>query len=98
MAGQFGDGVMMGIGITIFPNTSAQTAQFFDLTESDLAERLADPKSYASKKDCPLIKLGRFGDQRSSKGAIRNDDNLIAVTGAEGDYDGEKIPMREACQ
>lgn len=53
----------------------------------------------AAKKDqCQLIKLARFGDTRSNKGALRHDANVIEVTGIEGDYDSEAVTPARAIE
>ncbi|APR03798.1 phage/plasmid primase, P4 family [Thauera chlorobenzoica] len=48
------------------------------------------------KDQAPLIKFARFGSDRTTKGSLRHDDNVIEVTGIEGDYDDEVIPPDEA--
>ena len=49
------------------------------------------------KHELPLIKLAIFGDQWSPSGkSLRWDGNVVAVTGVEGDYDGEVMPPEEA--
>jgi len=48
------------------------------------------------KEKLPWLKLGIFGDRRSSKGSLRHDDNVEAITGAEGDYDGGAVSFAEA--
>lgn len=79
--------------ITIFPTVRAGTAESHETTWADLAARCINPPVYPSKQDCPLIKLAAFGDQRTEKGALRHDGNVLAVTGLEGDYDaGEMQP------
>lgn len=82
--------------VTFFPDTSAQRAEAAAMDDADLAELIADPPEAPSKAACKLIKLGRFGDKRTGKNCLRSDENLLAVWGAEGDYDGEQVPMQEA--
>jgi hypothetical protein len=49
-----------------------------------------------SRKDfLPFVKLGRFGDLRTEKDALRHDANVLSVTGIECDYDGEVIAMEQ---
>jgi hypothetical protein len=50
------------------------------------------------KQDCPLLKLARFGEQRSEKGSLRHDANLVEITGIEADYDGEQVPPDAALE
>jgi len=63
-----------------------------------LLERVIRAPEYADKSLQPLIKLARFGDARSYKGSLRNDGNVIAVTGIEGDYDGETVNVHQAVE
>jgi len=84
------------LSVTEFKGTSALEKIEQSFTETDLAEFIANPPEAASKEQCRLIKLGRFGDKRTKKGSLRSDKNLLAVSGAEGDYDGEQVPMQEA--
>lgn len=52
----------------------------------------------APNKDVlPWIKLARFGNLRSDLNCLRHDKNVLAITGIECDYDGEKISFEEAC-
>lgn len=74
--------------VTLLPDVLATSAQYFDLPWLELVARCKALPEYASKGQCPLIKLARFGDRRSPRGALRHDGNLLSVSGVEGDYDG----------
>jgi hypothetical protein len=51
----------------------------------------------ADKKDnLPWLKLAKFGDQRSADNSLRHDANVLAITGAEVDYDKKQIPFDDA--
>jgi len=50
------------------------------------------------KEALPWLKLARFGSSRTRKGSLRHDRNVIAITGIEADYDGEKISFDEAVE
>jgi len=50
----------------------------------------------ASKPALPWLKLARFGDRRTSKGSLRHDANVLAITGIEADYDGGAVEMSDA--
>jgi hypothetical protein len=50
-----------------------------------------------TKDDLPLLKMAIFGNKRSDK-SLRNDDNVINITGAELDYDGEKVSFDQAVE
>lgn len=50
----------------------------------------------STKADLPWLKLAIFGDTPSDKGSLRHNANVRAVSGAEGDYDGEVMGFDEA--
>lgn len=63
-----------------------------------LIERLSKAKGFASKAACPWVKLAIFGDVRTDKRSLRHNDNVLEITGVEGDYDGEQIQPGEAVE
>jgi len=60
------------------------------------------------KDDCKLIKLARFGDMRTplrdngdgtkSGNSLRHNDNVLEVTGIEGDYDNGEMTPEQAVE
>jgi putative DNA primase/helicase len=83
--------------VTTFKNYAAATKREEPWTLRTLAERIR--ATTASKKEAlPWLKLARFGDIRSDKNSLRHDGNVQAITGLEGDYDGEKITVAEAVE
>ena len=50
-------------------------------------------KSAPSKSKLPWIKLARFGNNKTDKGSLRHDANVLAITGIEADYDGGEISV-----
>lgn len=58
-----------------------------------VTERLGTVGQFPSKDKCPWIKMATFGDKRTDKGSLRHNANVLAITGIEGDYDGEKVTM-----
>jgi hypothetical protein len=50
----------------------------------------------ANKQDLPWLKLAKFGDKRSKKDSLRNDNNVEVIVGIETDYDGETVAFDEA--
>jgi len=50
------------------------------------------------KEDLPLLKLATFGETRTEKGCLRNDANVVDVSGIEGDYDGEHVSIQHAAK
>ena len=83
---------------TIFRDTSA--AKKFELAETwgEIVGRIKSPKVASEKSALPLISLGVYGNVRTDKNALRHKDNLRAITGIEGDYDGETVPMEDAAE
>jgi hypothetical protein len=65
-------------------------------TWADLVQHLRVAGPFPSKAACHWIKLAVFGNVATAKGSLRHDDNVLEVTGVEGDYDGEKIQPEAA--
>src|SRR5688572_14927272 len=82
--------------LTVFPDVNAFRAASFRWTLDELEERLRNVTKYRDKDSCPLLKLARFGDKRTEKKSLRNDQNVIEITGIEGDYDSEVVDLGEA--
>lgn len=82
--------------VTIFPTVGAQSAESFDVSWEAFAERCKTPHVYPSKQACPLVKLATFGNQRTDKGAIRHEANMISVSGIEADYDAGQMSPEAA--
>jgi hypothetical protein len=81
---------------TIFKDRFAQQKKEFHLPWGDLASELESPPNHPSKGDMPLLKMAAFGDLRSEKNSLRHNGNVVSITGIEGDYDGEEVPIEEA--
>jgi putative DNA primase/helicase len=86
------------VHVTIFRDVAAARLAVAEWTPDELADKLGQLKTYPSKKDLPLIKLARFGEQRSASGSLRHDGNVVAISGIEADYDGGKVSLAEAQQ
>ena len=83
--------------LTTFKDYAAATKHEESCTLRTLAESIRG--TTASKKEAlPWLKLARFGDVRTDKNSLRHDANVLAITGIEGDYDGEKMPVAEAVE
>ena len=84
------------IAYTIFAGADgrppAQSAHGRRFTEpwDEITHRVRAPKEHPAKEDCPLIKLGTF------RGDYRNDANLEAISGIEGDYDDGQVTLADA--
>jgi hypothetical protein len=83
--------------VTLFPDVAAATKREASTNLNDLAE-IIRRQSGSAKSRLPLLKLARFGDQLSVKGCLRHDSNVVAITGIEGDYDGEGITFDTAVE
>jgi hypothetical protein len=81
--------------LTTFPDELARTKAEETISLRDFACRVHRPIARA-KGQLPLLKLARFGDIPTPKGTLRNNANVLAVDGIEGDYDGEVIGIAEA--
>lgn len=80
--------------ITIFSDIKARTKKEITLTEDIINGSL----ERATKKNLPLLKMGTFGDERTIKGALRHDANLLSITGVELDYDEGKVSFQDAME
>ncbi len=87
---------MTTFGVTIFPKVNGKRRDFLELTFEQLAQRIQSATEFSSKKDCPLVKLARFGNAVSEKGSLRHDENVVEIFGVEGDYDDGQVAFQEA--
>lgn len=74
---------------TAFPNQQALTKERVLIN----AKGLREVKSASSKKSASWLKLAEFGDKPTEKRCLRNDANVLAVTGAELDYDDGELAI-----
>ena len=82
---------------TIFPDSFAQTKRELEYEDIPaLAAFIKAEGTHARKGDCRYIKLATFGNQATDKACLRNNTNVLAVHGVEGDYDAELMPPEEA--
>ncbi len=82
--------------ITFFKSYSATKKEEVDWSLKALARRI-ETVTAPQKADLPWLKLAKFGDIRTSpKNSLRHDANVLAVTGIEADYDGEKVSLSAA--
>jgi hypothetical protein len=85
------------ITITFFPDKSATRKGESTLSLMELAEKI-QRSTAQSKAVLPWLKLARFGDVRTRLGSLRHDENVLACTGVEVDYDNEEIPFHSAVE
>jgi hypothetical protein len=87
---------MSALAFTVFQDVKAQVLWRCTDSSEGIATRLRT-RSAGDKHGLPLIKLATFGGVRSDKGSLRHDANVLTVTGAEYDYDGEQVSFDRAC-
>lgn len=81
---------------TRFVDFAAQSRREMIQSWEQLAAHIKDAGPFPSKSTCPWLKLAVFGEHRSAGGSLRNNANVVEVTGIEGDYDGEVMRPEEA--
>ena len=85
------------IHVTFFENYAAETKRGAEITLEQLAE-LIRSTSASEKGKLPWVKLARFGDQRSDKGSLRHDGNVLTISGVEADYDKGTVGFYKAVE
>jgi hypothetical protein len=83
------------VTVTFFTDHAATSKREERLSLIALAE-LIHTTSAPTKDQLPWLKLARFGNRRSKGASLRNNDNVIAFTGLEADYDQKKMSLAEA--
>ena len=78
---------LVGVHITFFNDHAAQRYTTEHLTMPQLRELILQ-RSARKKGDLPWLKLAMFGNNRTGKGSLRHDHNVLQITGVELDYDG----------
>lgn len=93
------------IQYSLFESVTARTISTHRITWRELCDLLRNPPQYASKERCPLIKLATFHSERLTDEmrragcrSARNNANVAAVYGVEGDYDGGEMGIDEAAR
>ena len=80
---------------TFFPDKRAMAKFSENPTLPQLAEAIRRTTA-ASKFELPWLKLASFGDKRSKNNCLRTNDNLIEISGVEGDHDSGELPFDAA--
>jgi hypothetical protein len=81
--------------VTFFPDSTGSSFTTENIYIWDLRDLICNTAA-ATKEQLPWLKLATFGDQRSDKNSLRHNDNIIAINGVEGDYDGEQVALASA--
>lgn len=85
--------------VTVFADRHGKritASRAMDMREVERVIRTA--RAAVDKASLPLLKLATFGDVKSDTGALRHDGNVVLVSGIEGDYDGERVPMQAGAE
>lgn len=83
--------------LTVFINAKAQTQKRHTRSLRMLAQEVHRPMK-STKAELPLLKLARFGDNATEAGCLRQNDNMEAVDGLEGDYDGGVVSLADGAE
>ena len=83
--------------VTLFENYAAKAKREEKLTLDELTT-LIRMATAPTKEAAPWLKLARFGDQRSDKGSLRHDANVLAISGVEADYDKGVVGFYQAVE
>src|SRR5262249_34821230 len=83
------------VAVTFFTDRTATTSREERLSLPELAN-VIQTTAAPTKEQLPWLKLARFGDHRSKGGALRNNDNVLAITGIESDYDRKQMSLADA--
>lgn len=86
----------MEVKITLFPSKSGASRSERATTWGKIVKRIEHPKGHVSREVMPLLKLATFGDNRSDKGSLRHDANLLQIHGIEADYDAGRVNLDDA--
>jgi hypothetical protein len=79
------------IHISVFSDLYGKTITPTKMSWKRFCDSLKNPKQYDNKRECPLLKLALFGNNRTGKGSLRHDGNILEISGIEVDYDGEQM-------
>jgi hypothetical protein len=90
-------GFVLPFEVTLFFDEGASTKQQRTYTLASLAETVR-VETKKEKARLPWLKLARFGEARTAKKSLRHNENVLAITGIEADYDGGKVTPEEAVE
>lgn len=82
--------------LSVFGDRSGASITSLEADWDGIAARLSDPPEVDEKAQCILFSLCEYGDKRTERGSLRSNDNVTALWGVCGDYDGEAVPMDTA--
>ena len=81
---------------THFPTLAAGIAKERRLARfRDLAGVIEQTQA-AEKRLLPLLSFARYGEERTAKGSLRHDANVLSITAISGDHDSGTMTLEEA--
>lgn len=86
------------VTFTRFNDLAGANKKEFRKTWAEFTGDIENAHQYDSKSDCPLIKMAKFGEQRTANNSLRHDANVLTVSGLEGDYDGGVVTIEAAAE
>lgn len=88
-------GTVTEFAVTFFDSFGASRKTERRMNLAALCEEILTT-TRSRKDDLPWLKFAKFGEERTDKNSLRHDANVIAITGVEGDYDGEELGWQQA--
>lgn len=83
------------LAITFFKHYAAGEKHEEPYTLRSLAPRI-NVQTATKKEKLPWLKLAKFGEIKTTNGSLRHNDNVLALSGVEADYDAEHMTVAEA--
>jgi hypothetical protein len=83
------------VTVTFFQDEYASWLRSDELTLPQLAEHIRC-QTAAGKMDLPWLKLAIFGTQRSKANCLRTNENVLRISGIEGDHDSGELSLDDA--
>lgn len=89
-------GLDVPVTVTFFQDATARTKHEQIITLRELVPLLEKTRG-PDKASLPWLKLAQFGEQRTDRGSLRFNDNVLSIHGVESDYDAAGITL-ERCR
>ena len=96
LAADFREQASSDFTFTWFRDQFARRKRLIRLSSTEKFARCLRATRAPSKAALPWAKLAELGPTRSPNDSYRYDANVVALLGAEGDYDGDEVPIEDA--
>lgn len=83
---------------TLFNDQWATTKTEHNESWEAICAGIVHAPEYADKAACPFISLAAYGDTPNENGCLRHAENVLAITGLEGDHDAGTVSLAQAAQ